>query len=173
MASVNDPSSVNFEPPDSVLLSRAVGWLELGNASEAEAELKQIAATLQEHPAVLDCRWQVHARREQWDQALAVAQLLVDRAPNNCTGWIHRAYALRRVAGGGLLAAQAALRPALERFPEEYVIPYNLGCYAAQLGRLDEAWEFVTRAMKLGGKARIKRMALDDPDLKELRDRFS
>ncbi len=52
-------------------------------------------------------------------------------------GWLHRAYALRRVANGGLPQAWDALLPAAEKFPGEPVIAYNLSCYACQMQQLD------------------------------------
>lgn len=47
------------------------------------------------------------------------------------------------------------------------MIKYNLGCYACQLGDLEEARGLVAAAIALNGKFRA--MALDDPDLEPLR----
>jgi len=98
---------------------------------------------------------------------------MVTVAPDEVLGWIHRAYAARRKPGGGLLQAWDALRPAVDRFPEEWLVLYNLACYAAQMGRLDEAWDWLTRALHASqDAARTIQMALADSDLAPLRPRL-
>jgi len=97
-----------------------------------------------------------------------VAEREVSVLPGEAGGWLHRAYALRRVAGGGLAQAWEALLPAAEKFPGEAVIAYNLSCYACQMNKLDAARMWLTRAVGAGGKDMIKKMALEDEDLKPL-----
>jgi Flp pilus assembly protein TadD len=155
-------------PPDTFHISAAVGWLELGNVTESKAELERLASGLRDHPDVLEVRWLIHAQEKEWEDALAVARKLVDDEPKRASGWLHRAYALRRVKSGGLQAAWDALRPAFEKFPDEATIPYNLACYACQMQRLDEARDWLQCAVKVGGKEKIKQMALKDDDLQPL-----
>jgi Tfp pilus assembly protein PilF len=50
-----------LEPPDSLHLQAAQGWLELGNHAEAEAELDNITASSREHPDVINVRWGIYA----------------------------------------------------------------------------------------------------------------
>ena len=49
-----------------------------------------------------------------------------------------------------------------------HLIPYNLACYACQLGDLlgDQSW--LERAAKKNGFRPLKQMALEDPDLRPL-----
>src|SRR5689334_18440798 len=117
-------------PPDSHHLSAAVGWIELGNCVEAKLELSKVAPEVSTHPGVLEVRWTIHAAEKNWPLALEAAEQLLQHDPNRATGWLHRAYALRRVPGGGIAAAWDALFPAVDQFPEEPTIPYNLACYA-------------------------------------------
>jgi predicted Zn-dependent protease len=159
-----------FEPPDTHHFSAAVGWLELGNTAEAAAELDQISAAQQEHADVLEVRWLVAAEQKRWEEGLRVAEALVQRAPKRSSGWLHRAYALRRAPGGSLAKAWEALLPAFEKFPKESLIAYNLSCYACQMGQLDSARVWLERAARVGGKEKIKRLALQDTDLEPLRD---
>jgi hypothetical protein len=72
------------------------------------------------------------------------------------------------VDDGGLAQAWGALLPAAEIFPDDPVIAYNLSCYACQLNELDASRVWLKRAIKIGGKDEIKKMALDDVDLKPL-----
>jgi Flp pilus assembly protein TadD len=162
-----------LEPPHSHHLRAASGWLDLGNHVEAGEEIARIAPEFLRHPDVLEVRWAICAAGKSWEAALAVAEMLISVAPDRSSGWVHRAYALRRVKHGGLQLAWAALRPAFEKFPREEVIPYNLACYAAQFGRVDEAWEWLQKAIQAASDAsRIKQRGLADPDLQPLWDRI-
>jgi tetratricopeptide (TPR) repeat protein len=145
----------------------------LGNLAEAVEEIAKITTASLLKPDVLEVRWAICAAGGSWEAALELADILVDRAPDRESGWIHRAYSVRRVQGGGLQKAWEALRPALEKFPDTPLIPYNLACYAAQSGRLDEAWEWLHRAMETAGNTdKIKQMGLSDSDLEPLWDRI-
>jgi len=155
-------------PPDTHHISAAIGWLELGNPAEAIAELQKITPALQQHPEVLEVRWQLFAEQKKWADCLEVAKTLVRVAPQRPSGYIHRSYALRRIEGGGLEAARAALSEALSKFPKEPIIPYNLACYECQLGNLQEALVLFSRAVAVGDAKSLKLMALNDPDLKPL-----
>jgi Flp pilus assembly protein TadD len=157
-----------LEPPDTHCLSAAAGWLGLGNLREAEAELRQISTTQQDHPDVLEVRWLLCADQEDWAEGLRLARLLVQTAPERASGWLHQAYALRRAPGGSLEQACEALLPAADRFPQEAIIPYNLACYTAQMQQLDAARRWLRRALTVGKPEQIKPMALADSDLEPL-----
>jgi tetratricopeptide (TPR) repeat protein len=162
-----------IEPPDGFYVAAAVGWLELGNASEARLELARINPGLMEHPEVLEVRWQVAAAGPDWEAALDVAEKMIQVKPEKDMGWLHRAYALRRVKGGSIERAWAALRPAFELFPKTWLVAYNLACYAVQLGRLDEGWDWLNKAVESAGEAeRVCEMALADSDLEPLWERI-
>jgi tetratricopeptide (TPR) repeat protein len=149
-------------------LNAVVGWLELGNSREAYAELRNLPAEYLNDPEVLDVRWILHAREEDWKGAFEIAECLLRVKPASAAGWLHRAYAVRRMPGGGLLEAADALKPAAEMFPEESIIPFNLACYACQLGNLDEARRWLRESLRRQPDGRIKRLALDDDDLEPL-----
>ena len=159
-----------LEPPDTHYLSAAVGWIELGNLVEAEADLNRVSALQQCHPDVLEVRWIILAQAKRWDASLEIARALLKLAPDRCSGWLHQAFSLRRTGKDGLREAWAALLPAYGKFPREATIPYNLSCYACQMHQIDEAWTWLRRALKIAGKSKIKQMALDDPDLEPLWD---
>jgi len=159
-----------LEPPDTHLISAAIGWIGLGNIDEALSELSQISPAQQSHPDVLEVRWQLYAEQKQWDKALQVARGLMATAPERSSGWLHQAYALRRVPDGGVKQAWQALLPAFDKFPKEAIIAYNLSCYACQMKQLEAARVWLKRAVFLGGKEKFKRMALEDVDLKPLWD---
>jgi len=157
-----------LEPPELHSLSAGIGWLELGNLAEAKAALGEIGPAYQNHPDVLELRWAICASEEKWSDALQIARTLLHHAPERSSGWLHQAYALRRVPEGTVKSAWTALLPAFDKFPREFIICYNLSCYACQMKQLDAARVWFKRALVLGGKDRVKRMGLEDPDLKEL-----
>jgi hypothetical protein len=141
----------------------------LSNPSEAGEEIARISPASLDHPEVLEVRWDICAAEQSWEAGLKVAESMIRQAPERAAGWIHRAYAARRVKGGGLQQAWEALRPSYEKFPKTSIIPYNLACYAAQLGRADEAWDWLHKAMEAAGDVPlIKQMALADRDLEPL-----
>jgi Flp pilus assembly protein TadD len=159
-----------LQPPDTFFVNAAAGWLGLGRPDEAAAELDRVSPAAQAHPDVLEMRWATCAGQSHWDAAVKVAEQILAVAPERPTGWLHRAYALRRAPGGGLQRAWDALRPAADRFPNEPIIAYNLACYACQMGQLDEARAWLQRALETGDRDRLKEMALHDEDLAPLRD---
>ncbi len=157
-----------MEAPDSHHYHAAWGWLELGNHSEARAEFTAISPANRAHPAVLDLHWSICAAEKDWSEAYRAAQELVAALPDEPGGWLHGAYALRRMPGGGLEQAWNYLQPQAERFPAEPVIAFNLACYACQLNQLDEARRWLQQACAVGEAKKIRAMALLDEDLQKL-----
>jgi tetratricopeptide (TPR) repeat protein len=158
----------NLETPDHHHLNAAAGWFELGNHAEARLELARISREQQSHPAVLDLRWSLCAAAMQWEEAYAVAQQLISVAGEHPGGWLHAAYSLRRKPGGGLAAAMEFLLPVVDRFPDEPILPFNLACYACQLGQMGAAREWLNRAAIVGGRKKIQTLARTDEDLRPL-----
>lgn len=157
-----------LEPPASHGVRAALGWLDLGNVQEAANELRALPDTLADHPQVLEVWWLIHVQASCWTQALEVAERQMVHHPRSPSSWLHRAYAVRRIPGGGLQAAWEALLPAAGMFPNEPIIPFNLACYACQLGHLDRAREWLAVARRVGGADPIRDLACADPDLQPL-----
>jgi predicted Zn-dependent protease len=158
-----------LEPPDTHYLSAAEGWLELGNPAEAAGELDRLPASIQEHPQVLRLRWRIGAASKQWEECIRIATRLIELEPEETFGWVHRSFSLHELKRTA--EAHAALAPMACKFPNDFVVPYNMACYSCQLGRLKEARLWLKQAMKIAGADTIKKMAKDDPDLRPLRRR--
>ncbi len=156
----------SLEHPDTIYLSAAQGWLELGNCVEACAELERITPLGLKHPDVLEVKWQIAVKQKHWDLALSVAECICERAPQNAFGWIHRSYCLHEMKR--TQEAWDTLFPMAAKFPGEWLLCYNLACYACQLGHLEDAREWFTRSIELGDPLEINRLASEDPDLKPL-----
>jgi tetratricopeptide (TPR) repeat protein len=155
-----------LQPPDIHHLSAAEGWLELGNAREAQAELDCISPAGQGRIEVLAIRWGILAHFKSWEQGVVVAARIVELVPKEVFGWIHRSYALHELKR--TREARDLLQPAAKLFPKVETIPYNLACYECQLGDLAAARDWFRRALKLHVKAELQARALEDEDLKPL-----
>lgn len=158
---VNNAESI--APPDAFHLNAACGWLELGNAKEAAAELENISPRHRRHPDVLEMRWQIQARLDRWDHSLPIAEEMCRVAPDRPQSWLHKAVSLYRIKR--TQDAWDTLLPMAERFPKSWVVAYDLSCYACQLGHLDKGRSWLRKAFSLAGKHDIKSIALADPDL--------
>ena len=146
-------------------LSHARGYLGLGLLEEAAAELAALPADEAESLDALALRTLVLQAQQQWLLLQPVAAALVGRQPEEAGWWIIWAYATRRAES--LASAEAILRDAEIRHPEEPAIQFNLGCYACQRGDLTEARRRVDRAIALD--ATFRQQAADDDDLAPLR----
>lgn len=164
---------VELPHPNKAYFDAAIGWLMLGLPEDALHELERMTPPGRLHPDVLELEWALQAQANRWTEARVVAEALTRVAPERPFGWIHLAYCLRRIPGGGLESAWSVLRPAYDRFPQEKIIPYNLACYAAQMGHLDDAWKWLLTAVEVAGNSlEIKSLALADSDLDPLKDRI-
>jgi hypothetical protein len=148
----------------------AEGWLGLGNAEEAGKAIAELSAVEASQPDVLALKWSIDASRDQWEDAHRVALIQLETDSDDVRGWIKQSYALRRMPNGGIRIAMEALLPALQKFPKEMLIPYNLACYQCQLGDLEEVRSHLRVALKGGERRQWLALALDDPDLKPIRD---
>ncbi len=156
---------------DAFHLRAAEGWLELGLPVDAFAEIKEIPESRRQHPAVLTVLWRLHSHSQHWRKCVEIADELVQVEPKDPSGWIHRSYALHELKR--TKEAADLLEPALVRFPNEELIPYNLACYACQLGKLNEAKALLVLAFRRGNAKEIKQRALEDSDLAPLREYLS
>lgn len=142
------------------------GWIELGRVDEARRELEAMPAEWSGHPAAWSVRWQLLAAERRWKDALEVACRLVRIAPRDPSSWIHRSYCLHELKRTN--EALEELLPATKLFPKVDIIFYNLACYACQLGLFVDAQGWLKRAYAVGDRAELKKMALNDTDLKPL-----
>jgi tetratricopeptide (TPR) repeat protein len=159
-----------LEHPNSFYLLAAEGWLELGDHLEANEELERISAELRGHPDVLQVRWRVFAAARKWEAAAEIAQGICRLAPDEQFGWIHLSYSLHEMKR--TKEALDTLLHVAHKFPNNWLVAYNLACYQTQLGELEEAWRWLDYAMDKADPKEIRLKALDDPDLEPLWQRI-
>ena len=86
-----------LQPPDSIHLQAAEGWVGLGDFAAANEELEQISAANCAHPNALQLRWRIYAHAGKWDACLDIATTLTRMTPERRFGWIHRAHSLDKL----------------------------------------------------------------------------
>jgi tetratricopeptide (TPR) repeat protein len=158
-----------LEPPDSLYLDAAEGWLGLGDVVSANESLDEISSEMRAHPAVLIMRCQIYFKAEKWDMLAEVSETLIKLLPEMPESWVNFAYAVRRKTDGSILAAKEILLEAESKFPHEYLFPFNLACYFSQLNQLEEAEKWLKKAIAIDNKT-VQKLAIDDPDLLPLWD---
>ena len=117
----------NFTRSDEIHFQAAVGWLELGNWREANEELERITAQMRAHSDVLQVRCKIYCDAQKWDYAAEVANGLCRMLPESSFGPLHLAHALRKL--DRTKEARDTLLPVADKFPDEWRIPFQLGCY--------------------------------------------
>ncbi len=155
-----------MSPPDTHYVNAAWGWYELDNIPEAFLELDRVSSPGKGHPDALALRWELLGHSGNWREALETARGLVQVSPERPDSWIKQSFALHELKR--TQEAWDSLASVAEHFPSVCTIPYNLACYACQLGQMAAAMAWLSKAMKVGGRESVRRMALKDADLKPL-----
>ena len=137
------------------ILLAAQGYLELGMAGEALAELDNLPSVYGKRPDVLRLRV----------SGLAACQRLCEAEPQDTAGFIHAAFCLHEM--GRTDEARNVLLHGPPALLNEATYYYNMGCYNARLGQFEDAQNYLRMSFSLDGK--LREFARHDPDLKEVR----
>jgi tetratricopeptide (TPR) repeat protein len=147
-------------------LLAAQGYIELDMPDEALRELDAIPEADQAREEVLQMRLFVFMRARLWNDALEICSRLRRENPDCTTGYIHGAFCLHEM--GRTLEAKQLLLTGPACLLREPTYHYNLGCYDAVLGNLDEASHHLETSFQMDKK--FREIAKYDPDLKSVRD---
>ena len=151
----------------------ASAWAALTQSKPAEAarHFAQIPAVLREHPSFVLLGENILMANHDWEALENYARDGLEWAPDKTRLWTLRAYALDKMSQ--TRAAYSLLREGFDKFPHHFNFAYNLACFACKLGRLEEAWDWVTIAFTLTDLVTFKLWLLSDEDLLPLRDRIA
>ncbi len=152
-------------------VSYAHGYLELGMVNEASAELELIVGEDRLTLPVLLAHVELHMEAKNWEMLVTVSKSVAQSDPTQERAWIGWAYGLR------CLERSAEARTVLLEAEPHHgktcaLLHYNLACYECLLGDLAAAKARLRRACRLGGK-QFKAMALEDEDLKPMREEIA
>jgi len=153
------------DPGVQLRLRAVAGWMELGLPGEGLAELAELDSALRQHPDILKIQFSILRPLRRFTEALDTAEQITHQAPGDKWGWLYRSHALHWL--GRSSEAYAQLRPLREKFPHAFELPYDLACYCAQTGRVEEARQLIQESLALSGDKRseVQSMARQDPDL--------
>jgi tetratricopeptide (TPR) repeat protein len=143
-------------------LLSAQGYIELEMPDEALREIDALSQKDQLRDEVLQMRLFIIMRAKRWEQALSICARLRATSPECATGFIHGAFCLHEM--GRTLEAKHLLLEGPSSLLGEPTYHYNLGCYDAVLGNLDEAARHLETSFQLDRK--FREIAKFDPDLK-------
>ena len=139
----------------------ACGYAELGMTRESLAELNAIDPKLQNRAEVLHLRLHHLMQKKSWAHAYRISRRLCRVAPDCGTGFLHGGFCLHQL--GKTAAARKLLLTGPPTLLEEPIYYYNMGCYEALLGHLDEARDHLKISFKMD--ISFRELAKKDPDL--------
>ncbi|MDQ2823989.1 MAG: hypothetical protein M3R29_00875 [Verrucomicrobiota bacterium] len=140
----------------------ACGYAELGMTRESIAELDAIECRFQNRPEVLQLRLHHLMHRKSWLRALTVSRKLCRVAPDCGAGFLHAGFCLHEL--GKTAAAKDLLLKGPVALLNEPIYYYNMGCYDALLGNVEEARCHLHTSFRMDSS--FRELAKKDPDLK-------
>ncbi|MEI6338620.1 MAG: hypothetical protein WCQ57_08575 [Verrucomicrobiota bacterium] len=143
-------------------LLAAQGYIELEMIGEAMRELDALSAEDRGCKEARQMRLFVFMRSKRWDEALTVCRQLREGNPACAAGYVHGAFCLHEM--GRTLEAKNLLLNGPPVLLTEPTYHYNLGCYNAVLGNLEEATRHLKTSFQMDQK--FREIAKCDPDLK-------
>lgn len=159
------PHPQNAHSPETHRALRAAdGYLFLGLAGEALAEIDDTPQPEREQPEVLLARNRVLLHLGRWDEVEALAAKALAAHPERDEFTVQRAFALHKMAKGD--EALDVIEAAPEWIRRTGILHYNLACYEAQLGDKKTARQCINVAIQLNEA--MRKNAKSDPDLRGL-----
>lgn len=146
------------------ILQAAEGYGELGMFEEALAELAALPAHYQGELRVLQTRMFLLLQFKQFRKALEVSREICHSHPELPIGFIHAAFCLHEL--GQTLEARDVLISGPAALLEEGTYYYNLACYNAVLGEMQQARAYLKTSFKMNKK--FREIAEHDPDLSSI-----
>lgn len=146
------------------LLLAAQGYSELGLPDLALDELDLLPEPVRESPLGMESRLSVLMQAKRWKLALPIGRELCRLAPDKTAGFIHAAFCLHEL--GKSSDALELLSSGPSALKAEPTYHYNLACYEAALGNIEQARAHLNVSFAMDKS--LKDFARTDPDLKAL-----
>lgn len=146
-------------------LLAAQGYLELEMMDEALYELETLTESEQNRSEVLLMRLFLMMRLRRWDEAVTAAERLREVCPEETDGYIQGAFCLHEM--GRTEEARVLLLESPPALQEDPTYHYNLGCYEAVLGNVQDATKHLQTSFRMDNH--FRELAKADPDLEPVR----
>lgn len=150
-------------------IAAAQGYIVLGLFTEARQEIDALPPDATRRTDVMELRVLCSMGEQDWETALKDALWLCAAEKNEPGGFIHAAYCMHEL--GRTSEALNFLRDGPPSLRKKAVFFYNLGCYSARLGHVEDALNFLERAF--AKDPALRSSARKDPDLASLREQLS
>jgi predicted Zn-dependent protease len=144
----------------------AQGYLELGMATEALAELALLPEVESRDPDIVELRLHILMQATRWADALKTAEELIRLNAEAIPAYIHGAFALHEL--GRTQEARNLLLKGPSELRKDPTFHYNIGCYEAVLGNKEAALDSLQASFALDETYRD--FARRDPDLTLVRE---
>lgn len=144
----------------------AQGYLELGMAAEALAELSCLPEIATGDPDIIELRLHILMQATRWNDALSAAEELIRLDAGGIPAYIHGAFALHEL--GRTEEARDLLLKGPSELRKDPTFHYNIGCYEAVLGNREAALESLHTSFALDETYR--ELARRDSDLTLVRE---
>lgn len=128
-------------------LQAATGWLELGIADEALAELESLPSEARTQRPALELKLAAQMISQSWNSAADTARLLCLKAADEPVFFLRAAFCLHET-GDTLAACNWLLRGPKTLF-EMAVFHYNIACYLWTLGEAKRARRHLRQAITM------------------------
>jgi predicted Zn-dependent protease len=145
-------------------LLAAQGYIELEMPDEAMRELNSLPAEEQATQEVMQVKLFIVMRGRRWREALEICDQLCAADPQQTTGFIHGAFCLHEL--GRTREAKELLLKGPAALLSEATYYYNMGCYDAVLGNVEDAQHALEISFRMDDK--FREIAKYDPDLKDV-----
>ena len=155
-----------LEENDRRHVEAAEGWLDLGNWDEGRKEILLVRPRSRTHPEVIRVCLELLIAMQQWEKVAEGARILCMVEPDGPQGWFFLATALHRMDRTS--EAREILVRVVDRFADAFPLHYSLARYCCRLGNLNEARRWWKKAAGLTDGKKLREVAADDPDLREL-----
>lgn len=153
----------NAQNPETQRALRAAdGYLYLGMADEALAEIDSTPEEEFEQPEVLLARNRVLLHLRRWNEVEELAARAIAAHPDRDEFTVQRAFALHKLKKGE--EAIGVIQAAPEWIRRTGILHYNLACYEAKLGDKKTARQCINVAIQMNEAMRGN--AKTDPDLR-------
>lgn len=146
------------------LIIAAQGYSELGLPELALGELDLLPDDVRASAIGVESRLSVLMQARRWKPALSVGRELCRLAPDKTAGFIHTAFCLHEMGKSREALQLLSSGPAALKAEPTY--HYNLACYEAALGNIEQARAHLNVSFAMDKS--LKDYARTDPDLKPL-----
>ncbi len=150
-------------------IAAAQGYIVLGLFADARKEMAALPPEATKRTDVVELRVLCSMGEKDWDAALIDAIWLCTLEMDEPGGYIHAAYCMHEL--GRTEEAFRFLRNGPPSLRKKAVYFYNLGCYSARLGRIQQALGYLEKAF--AKDPALRKSARKDPDLAALREQLS